>query len=574
MASSRPPNLGGLSSNDAVQVTTKRQLLLAKEKPAKKRRVVVEEGIRDVGNEKHTTAAFPSAFPSQSKRNVQEGRRRSILLVASYPSATASRSCISLEREKERLLAPIMHTERASLHYQQRQPDYHELDMAIAALSQHRDPLYDLYSRGSFSSLNSRLAATLALSQPSRLALSSYHEQELVHQENLRAASLAQPSGIDRLSQSSLSNHDDQELFQEILQRTRAAKEQREQQSYYGKPAFETFGSCYDTHAFPQEHASVFPTRWAEQMRARQAHDYSGSFAIASKMPAAVASPSYQQRKPSSRNTDTFPTQLWEHPTSFSQLQQQETALAKKIAARETLQRRDTQGSLLLCRAGASGRDHLQSPSLFQKADVFEGGHKEENQLELGGRSNGTSPSVGSKTTPQYSPPPCQEGTLRPYSERTILPLSGEEDETWLSEFLCFVRSDLVEVFRASNKDVASRVNSRKIFHHQIGIRCRFCAHIPYIDRACRSATFPSSVDRTYQSLTMMIRDHFVDCTSVPRRKWERFAELKTWPSSSITGARRYWIDSAKNLGMVDTPTKGIMWDANARLAGHVPQLP
>lgn len=155
--------------------------------------------------------------------------------------------------------------------------------------------------------------------------------------------------------------------------------------------------------------------------------------------------------------------------------------------------------------------------------------------------------------------PPCQEGPLAHFTQRTCVPLATDEDENWLSEFLCFIRSELVEVFRASNDDVASRINSKKVVYGQVGIRCRYCAHMAHGDRASRSSSFPSSIDRIYQSLTMMIRDHFVRCPGLPEALKARFLELKSRTTQGATDSKRYWIESARRLGMVDTQCQGII---------------
>ena len=98
--------------------------------------------------------------------------------------------------------------------------------------------------------------------------------------------------------------------------------------------------------------------------------------------------------------------------------------------------------------------------------------------------------------------PPCDEGLIESYTKRPSFHLGIDEDPNWLSEFHCFVRSELVEVFRASNEDVKARNNS--IAFHQVGIRCRFCAHMTPSARAGRSSAFPSSLRQIYQSFTMV----------------------------------------------------------------------
>jgi hypothetical protein len=104
--------------------------------------------------------------------------------------------------------------------------------------------------------------------------------------------------------------------------------------------------------------------------------------------------------------------------------------------------------------------------------------------------------------------PPVEENDIKPYNERShaSLPLGIPEDPCWLSEFQCFVRKELIEVFRASHADVKIRVASKKVFYQQAGIRCKFCAHLKPNNRAIRSSAFPSSKRQIYQSFTMMLR--------------------------------------------------------------------
>jgi hypothetical protein len=148
--------------------------------------------------------------------------------------------------------------------------------------------------------------------------------------------------------------------------------------------------------------------------------------------------------------------------------------------------------------------------------------------------------------------------SLRQGGQRPSIPLATDEDENWLSEFLCFIRSELVEVFTASEDDVASRINSKKIVLGQAGIRCRHCAHLPHNKRSSRSSSFPSSLDRIYQSLTMMIRDHFFKCPGLSDEGKSRFFELKSRTTQGATDSKRYWIESAKKLGMEDSENQGI----------------
>lgn len=113
---------------------------------------------------------------------------------------------------------------------------------------------------------------------------------------------------------------------------------------------------------------------------------------------------------------------------------------------------------------------------------------------------------------------------------------------------------------RASQADVEQRVASKKVHYLQAGIRCRFCAHVPSSQRAIRSSAFPSSLRQLYQSVTMMVRDHFGDCSSMPGPIQERFQNLKQHNTQGASDSLRYWIFAAQRLGLVDcTIHKGIM---------------
>mmetsp|Transcript_28861 Transcript_28861/g.44347 ORF Transcript_28861/g.44347 Transcript_28861/m.44347 type:complete len:628 (-) Transcript_28861:333-2216(-) len=137
-------------------------------------------------------------------------------------------------------------------------------------------------------------------------------------------------------------------------------------------------------------------------------------------------------------------------------------------------------------------------------------------------------------------------------------PLATGEDNKWLSTYLCFVRSEFLEVFRADGTDVATRICTKRVYSGQVGIRCRFCTHLNPRDRARRSSSFPSSISRIYQSLTMMLRDHFPKCTEIPAHLKSKFEELRLTTTPGATDSKHFWISSAKDIGLIDTEGKGI----------------
>jgi len=182
-------------------------------------------------------------------------------------------------------------------------------------------------------------------------------------------------------------------------------------------------------------------------------------------------------------------------------------------------------------------------------------------------KANGTSGSTGTRvstasaaTILERLPMPPNRARVRipHFSERAYVPLAIDEDQNWLSELLCFVRSEVVEVFRANVDDLRSRNSSKKICLGQVGIRCRFCAHLPVGSRAGRSSSFPSSLDRIYQSLTMMLRDHFGNCNAMPSPTKEKFLRLKRKTTQGATDSKLFWVYAAEQLGLINTKDGGI----------------
>lgn len=151
------------------------------------------------------------------------------------------------------------------------------------------------------------------------------------------------------------------------------------------------------------------------------------------------------------------------------------------------------------------------------------------------------------------------------FSSRPYMHLATESDVIWLSKFLSFLRLECIEVFEATQSDVMERKTSKKIQTNQVGLRCRFCAHVPYRARVVRSSCFPSSIARIYQSLTMMIREHFSRCPEMPRSTRAKYTALKFMTKKGEIESKTHWIESAQSIGMVDTE-RGIFLNKPLRL--------
>jgi hypothetical protein len=125
-------------------------------------------------------------------------------------------------------------------------------------------------------------------------------------------------------------------------------------------------------------------------------------------------------------------------------------------------------------------------------------------------------------------------------------------DKEWLSEANHFIRSDCVEAFSASEEDAKKASKRGRITLDQVGIRCKFCKHVPIGTRTAAAVSYPASVAGIYESVKRWQRVHMTLCEDVPQDVKDRVQELDSAPAWVAT-TRQYWVDSARAMGMVDT---------------------
>jgi len=209
--------------------------------------------------------------------------------------------------------------------------------------------------------------------------------------------------------------------------------------------------------------------------------------------------------------------------------------------------------------------------------------------------------------------PPFEEAQTPHWMVRTYIPFSIEEDPNWLSSFQCYIRAEILELFRVNDEGIRIRNAAKSLSMNQVGIRCRFCAHLQVSDhlfcpralttaqwlessplllasltpvllfmtsqhgtRANRASCFPSKIDKIYQSFTMMLREHFAACEEIPEREKQRFTELQNMNAQGASNAKGYWEHAARKKGLVDLSEKngrsGIhIFDATVSNAAMIP---
>lgn len=135
------------------------------------------------------------------------------------------------------------------------------------------------------------------------------------------------------------------------------------------------------------------------------------------------------------------------------------------------------------------------------------------------------------------------------------VPLGLPEDKYWLSELQVYLRSNFAEAFGATEADIAAPMHGRNkpIALGQVGIRCTHCRNDPPSERGQQATSYPSLISGIYNSVQQMLRLHYDCCLSLPPDIRIKVEQLKV-SSSARGGRKQYWIDSAKRLGLVDTP--------------------
>lgn len=144
--------------------------------------------------------------------------------------------------------------------------------------------------------------------------------------------------------------------------------------------------------------------------------------------------------------------------------------------------------------------------------------------------------------------------------------LALPDDRLKLSAHQVFLRYQ-IEAFKANEEDVTTHTRGRnkRIQLGQVGIRCRHCAHVPVAMRQKGSVYYPSTLLGLYQAAQNISATHLQCglCVQTPEVIKRQFVALLSTRAFSSGAGRPYWAQSAKKLGLIDTP-EGI------RFAGDV----
>jgi hypothetical protein len=151
------------------------------------------------------------------------------------------------------------------------------------------------------------------------------------------------------------------------------------------------------------------------------------------------------------------------------------------------------------------------------------------------------------------------------------VPLGVDDDKYWLSELQVYLRANFAEIFAATEDDISAPMHGRNkpIALGQVGIRCMHCKLDNPAERGQQATSYPSQISGLYNSVQQMLRLHLDCCLNMPSEIRTKIDALKG-SCSSRGGRKQYWVDSAKRLGLVDTP-QGIHFERDP--LGPLPPL-
>jgi hypothetical protein len=145
-------------------------------------------------------------------------------------------------------------------------------------------------------------------------------------------------------------------------------------------------------------------------------------------------------------------------------------------------------------------------------------------------------------------------------SSTAVARLALPEDSDYLNERECFLRSECVEMFEATEDDTIVARSGRRttIKVGQVGMRCVFCVDKKTRQHAPRSVCYPSSLKHIRKAMDNWREHHFKSCPSIPEQVRIRYSNMSRIGSHN---AEKYRLEAAKKLGLVDCSGGGIRFE-------------
>ena len=152
---------------------------------------------------------------------------------------------------------------------------------------------------------------------------------------------------------------------------------------------------------------------------------------------------------------------------------------------------------------------------------------------------------------------PQKNATTTSNESKGSFVLYEKDDDNHINALHNVVRRDIWEGFvvnasseGAADSDISCRRSGRLArYEGTVGFRCRFCKHVPYLQRAEKSAVYPRSLERIYLANIRFQRDHVEHCAYIPSELKDEYWRLKESKNLG-RGRKQYWETSAQRRGL------------------------
>ena len=133
-----------------------------------------------------------------------------------------------------------------------------------------------------------------------------------------------------------------------------------------------------------------------------------------------------------------------------------------------------------------------------------------------------------------------------------VIPMSNRDDRANLTPYQAVIRESL-EYFTATQDDAATKIQGRRkpVMLNQLGIRCKYCSHLPVSKRMRAAAYYPRTLPNLYQGAQNIAGIHFSRCTEFPKQILEFLTAERPRKVFSKFG-RPYWADMCVELGIYE----------------------
>ncbi|CAJ1963644.1 unnamed protein product [Cylindrotheca closterium] len=159
-----------------------------------------------------------------------------------------------------------------------------------------------------------------------------------------------------------------------------------------------------------------------------------------------------------------------------------------------------------------------------------------------------------SKSPPAPKEKPVKVNQYVPTESPLPATMYSDCDENMLSEYQCLVRQQL-EFFESSKQDIrwSKQGRNNNLVPGQVGIRCKWCSHLPTQCRSPGAVYYSATLNGLYQAAQNMVKNHLCkeECRHVPPDIEHRLIRLRGSRRRG-PGGKKYWVEGAMARGIYE----------------------